>query len=429
MPAGAHETVEGLRRVLVADDSRTFRRLLRLLLTRSGFEVVEAADGREALARLATDPVPLVISDWMMPGLTGPELCRAIRCAERDGTAHTYVILLTARHASEDLAEGLDAGADDFLPKPVNEIELLARLKAGQRIVAMQARIADGRRRIETAYAELKRLSDAIDRDLALASLLQAELVPPPVAQVNGTTVAVRCRQAGPIGGDLVGHFPIGDRGLGVYAIDVSGHGIAAALRAVHLAQLLNAGDPRANIAFAAGSAGQGAIRDPAATMAELNRRFPAATGHDLFFTMALAVLDLETGTGRLCRAGHPPPMALAADGAVRVLTGGGSPPVGLLPGIAFASDPFTLAPGERLLLYSDGLAESPLPDGGRLGTEGIARALAVLAGTPTGEVLDRLLADTAPDGVQEDDISAVLVEPGASGATGRATGRADQAA
>ena len=117
-----------MMRILIADDDSVSRQLLRATLERLGHEVVAVADGSAAIeALLAPDAPRLAILDWMMPGMNGLEVCRAIR--ER-AAAYVYVVLLTARDAPEDLVTGLDAGADDFLTKPFEANELRARLRS-----------------------------------------------------------------------------------------------------------------------------------------------------------------------------------------------------------------------------------------------------------------------------------------------------------
>jgi sigma-B regulation protein RsbU (phosphoserine phosphatase) len=406
-PRGAHG-----RTVLIVEDSRSQRILLRARLQRWGCEVIEAADGLAALTILRSHRVPMVISDWMMPGMTGPELCRALRSAP-DGGPYTYVILLTAKHDKDDVAAGLSAGADDFLSKPVDEGELLARLDAGFRVIEMQERMVDQAQRIARDYRELRGLYETIDRDLRAASLLQRETLPPALGTCNGSTLAVQVQSAGHVGGDLVGYFPIGETGIGVYSIDVAGHGVASSLMTVRLAQLFDPRDPRANIAFRVSRDGLPVIRDPAEVMAELNTLFQNTGSHDLYFTMALAILDLGTGTGRICQAGHPSPALLGRSGTVRFL-GSGGPPVGLLPDSAFVSEAFQIEPGGRLLLYSDGLTEAAQADGSMVDETGLAALLADQADLSTGSLiptlLTRLRAATGRS-TFDDDLSALLVE------------------
>ena len=160
------------QRVLVLDDSRAQRMLLVALLRRWGHEVVEC-DTPEAALAAATDPqIGLVISDWVMPGLTGPEFCRRLRGLRREG--YVYVILLTSRSEDGALTEGLEAGADDFLTKPVRPPELRARLTAGARIVAMQRDLVQKNQLLSGALGELRTLYDALDHDLDEARRLNA---------------------------------------------------------------------------------------------------------------------------------------------------------------------------------------------------------------------------------------------------------------
>jgi len=124
-------------KVLVADDSTISRRLLEAALRKWEYEVVAASDGAEAWELLKQEDAPrMAILDWMMPGLSGPEVCRRVR--ERPNEHYTYLLLVTSRNHKEDLIEGMEAGADDYITKPFDQNELKVRLGPGQRIVALQ---------------------------------------------------------------------------------------------------------------------------------------------------------------------------------------------------------------------------------------------------------------------------------------------------
>ena len=127
-------------KVLAAEDNPVFQSMLRALLTKWGYDVVQARDGLEAWRILASADAPrLAILDWMMPGMDGVELCRRVRIAGRE--PYIYILLLTARTESEDLVEGMEAGADDYLTKPFNAHELRVRLRAGRRILDLQEQL------------------------------------------------------------------------------------------------------------------------------------------------------------------------------------------------------------------------------------------------------------------------------------------------
>ncbi len=122
--------------ILIADDDSISRRCLQAALVRLGHEVVAFEDGAGAWAALDAEDGPrLAILDWMMPGMDGLAVCQAVR--QRAGP-YTYVILLTSRDRPADMVEGLDAGADDFLTKPFDVVELRARLRPGERLIALQ---------------------------------------------------------------------------------------------------------------------------------------------------------------------------------------------------------------------------------------------------------------------------------------------------
>ena len=146
-------------RVLIADDDPVHTRVLEGLLAAAGYGVLKAVNGVEALKTLeGSDPIQLVIADWMMPEMDGIQLCREIR--KRFNEPYVYIILLTARDQRDDIVEGLDAGADDYLIKPVHHSELNARIRAAERIIGLQDRLlaAQEHLRIQAMYDALSGL-------------------------------------------------------------------------------------------------------------------------------------------------------------------------------------------------------------------------------------------------------------------------------
>jgi two-component system cell cycle response regulator len=138
-------------KILVVDDDAALRRILHTQLVRAGHEVVEAADGQAAWELMLVEPIRLVITDWMMPGMDGPELIRRIREAYRADVirSYVYIVLLTAKSGKTDVVAGLEAGADDYLTKPFDPSELRARVMIGERIIALESNLSDARRQME----------------------------------------------------------------------------------------------------------------------------------------------------------------------------------------------------------------------------------------------------------------------------------------
>lgn len=144
-------------RVLVADDEPVSRTVVAAMLRKGGYQVQLAGDGEQAWAALQHPDAPLLaIVDWMMPGIDGVEICRRLRQIETP--TPTYVILLTSRDAAADIVEGLSAGADDYVTKPPDEGELLARISVGARVIALQQTLADRVRKLEEALSKVKQL-------------------------------------------------------------------------------------------------------------------------------------------------------------------------------------------------------------------------------------------------------------------------------
>ncbi len=127
--------------ILIAEDDAVTRRMLQKTLENWGHRVIAAKDGEEALAAYTRGGIHLVLTDWMMPGMDGPELVRQIRSTQLYTSIQAYLILLTSRNSVEDLQAGFDAGGDDFIAKPWNDIELKARVQSGIRLVELQAEL------------------------------------------------------------------------------------------------------------------------------------------------------------------------------------------------------------------------------------------------------------------------------------------------
>jgi phosphoserine phosphatase RsbU/P len=147
-------------RILVAEDDAVTRRILAATLERFGWDVVTAEDGNAAWRVFETlqgkNAPELAVLDWMMPGLEGVEICRRLRATP--GFERVYVILLTSRGEKEDLAAGLAAGANDYIAKPFDPVELEARVRVGQRMVNLQSSLAARVAELEEALVHVRRL-------------------------------------------------------------------------------------------------------------------------------------------------------------------------------------------------------------------------------------------------------------------------------
>ena len=397
--------------VLVVDDSRLQRRILVSLLTKWGFSVREAELAEQALDLCAEKAPDLVLSDWMMPGMSGLEFCRAFRETARD--RYGYFILLTSKSEKNDITAGLDAGADDFLTKPVNAGELRARIEAGERIVRMERELVEKNRLVRSTLEELQNLYDGLDKDLLEARKLQQSLVRERFREFGVADVSLLLRSSGHVGGDLVGVFDVSEEQIGLFSIDVSGHGISSALMTARLAGYLSSSSPDQNVALFRDDDGGFRMRSPAQAIETLNALFLDELETEHYFTILLAEANLTTGCVRMAQAGHPNPIVQRGDGGTENIGTGGLP-VGLIEGATYEDFEVMLEPGDRLMIHSDGIVECADEQGRLLGDEGMRDFLEQLKQTHGMACLESIiwkLSEFAGHDHFDDDVSAVLLE------------------
>lgn len=360
--------------VLIVDDATTWRKLLSGLLKQWGYHVFEAENGEQALVMLSQHPINLLISDWEMPVMDGLTLCRQVR--QQFQQRYIYLILLTVRESTDDLRAGFDAGADDFLRKPVNRVELQARLHAGERILQLEQTLESRNRSLSEALQQ-------IQLDLQAAAALQHSILPPHAIRHAIYHADWLFIPSAWVSGDIFHFFPLDNQAVGFYSVDVSGHGVSAAMLSVAVARQFLHGRTVERFLY-----DDEAITPPAQVVSILNERFVAQSSDvTSYFTMVYGVIDRTSGAGRLCQAGHPTPLIVAPDGAIRQV-GQGGPPVGLLDHLTWEEVPFTLAAGERLCLYSDGISECENPGQEMFGAQRFAALLTELAPLPLPQLL-----------------------------------------
>lgn len=411
LPVRLRVAGDAIERILVVDDSRLQRKILIASLEKWGFEVHQAESGQDALDLCDTVAFDLIISDWMMPGMTGLEFCRVFR--ERKRERYVYFVLLTSKSEKNEVAKGLESGADDFITKPVSAEELRARITAAARIMKNERELSEKNRMISSAYAEIKALYAAVDRDLNEARKLQHSLLRDRSVDFGNARASLVLRSCGHVGGDLVGHFRIDQRRIGLFSLDVSGHGIASALLTARLAGYLSGNSPDQNMALVASEPGKYDVRGLLDVGDRLNRMMLDDVDTEHYFTMLLAYVDLTTGDVEILQAGHPHPLVQRADGSIELLGDGGMP-IGLLANPEFTTCHVRLSAGDRLLLASDGITECADDAGNLLGEDGLIEIMRASADVKGDSFFQALLWDLASFATKEDmddDVSGILLE------------------
>jgi sigma-B regulation protein RsbU (phosphoserine phosphatase) len=390
-------------RILIAEDTAFWRMKLEEILTDRGHDVVWAEDGMEAWRLLTSDDsLDLLITDWEMPGANGLDLCKRLR--NRPRTPYLPIILLTSRDAKRDLAEGLNAGADAFVSKPINQAELLAQIGVTERILKLE-------QSLDTKVRDLTLAKNRLDRDLEAAATIQHSLLPEESPDFPGLEVAWVYDSCEIVGGDMFNVFRLSDDEVGMYVLDVSGHGTSAALLSVGLSHVLMPFPEQGGILKrSASGSSEPEVTPPCEVALELNRRYPLMEKSRQYLTFLYGIFDLSTLVFRYVRAGHPGPIQITDGGALSHDRGGGIP-VGISEDARYRDDVIALSPGDALVLYTDGVTEALNQDDEEFGLDRVLKTLSSAKGCGISqqlEVLRKRIEEFAKGRRLRDDVTMV---------------------
>lgn len=339
-------------KILIADDEIVNRKLLANILKKENCELIEAGDGDEAIELTLQELPDLILLDIMMPGKDGYEVCHELKRDSR--SADIPIIFFSARGETEDKIKGLELGGVDYLTKPFDKREVLARVKA-------QLKIQNLTKALKRANNDLIRKQKRIDENLKAGAEIQRSLMainPPDAKTIDVVWRFMPCQR---IGGDIFNILRLDEEHWAIYMLDVSGHGITSSMVAVSVSQMLQ---PRVGFLLKKNieKAPYYEIVPPTEVLNEMDREYPIER-FDKFFTISYCILNVKDGTLRYSNAGHPPPVLLRKDGSLELLNEGGTiiGMGGLLP---FEEGRRKLCSGDKLFLYTDGIAEYQNEDG-----------------------------------------------------------------
>ncbi len=381
------------RRILLVEDSSTMRRMLSTLLKEEGYEVATANDGVEGLELAHNEPHPdLVLTDFEMPELDGPGLCRGMK--EDVRLRAIPVLMLTTLSDTRDKIRGLDAGADDYIEKPKSPDavqELFARIRA-------QFRIADLRRELSERNRQLESAQKKLNFELDLARKVQFALMPRPPKPRGVLRAAVRYTPANQLGGDVYDFYRLENSRLGILVADVSGHGVNSAM----LSGMVKALAAPLSLA----------VLEPGELLAGLDVAAEQFFPEGYFCTGFYLIADEETGLVRYAGVGHPPAIIVGPKGPRVLQSNPGMLGIGMVDGTAGSVD--RLEPGESMVIYTDGLTDAMDPGDVIFGEERLKTLLQSHFGADPLEILNQVdlavNSHTAP-GRAADDINIIVLQ------------------
>ncbi len=369
-------------RILIVDDVKANVDVLVEAL-RGEYKLSVALDGENALRNAEKNPPDLVLLDIMMPGIDGYEVCRRLRANEQ--TREIPIMFLSSLEDVQDKARGFEMGANDYLTKPFEILEVKARVRS-----LVKAK----------AYADAVR--EAMERDLSIAREIQMGILPSDLsACTKGTRLDIHAviEPAKHVGGDLFEVLRMGEDRVVVVIGDVSGKGIPAALFMAVAVTLVRT------------MARQ--FERPEEILLRLNDELAAQNPQGMFVTMACLVFDARSGRVVGANAGHNPLVLLGSGKPPRFVFPASGTVAGIFPGNEITSETMDLAPGDKLVLYTDGVTEAFNPEGKMFGNDRLLECLADKPGQNAAQTVAGLLdvvRGFAAGAAQSDDITILTV-------------------
>ena len=372
-------------KILIAEDDYVSRLLLISALDKLGHEVEVTDNGLKALEAYQKQDFAVLISDWMMPEMDGPALCREIRKLPRE--SYTYIVLLTALAGKSNYLEGMEAGADDFLTKPFDADQLRARILVAQRIIALQERVAQ-------AAQELREKNLQMEEELKMARELQMALLPQkyPIIPRGAPQAEAAIKFSSfyfpmaAVSGDFFTVNRLSDTAVAVFIADVMGHGVRAGLITAMISALVEK--------FSAVAA------DPSRMLTQINQSLHAILKHtdsSLFVTGFYLAADAANSEILFANAGHPDPLLVRrSSGELKSISAGtnGGPPLGLFDDAQYRTCQCPLAVDDFIMLYTDGLFEVVAPDDKIYGRERLMDTVRETISLPSAKLLTELFGD-----------------------------------
>ncbi len=376
-PVKPENPAEHSANILVVDDTPANLQVLAGMLKDRGYKVRPVPDGKLALLAARRDPPDLILLDINMPEMNGYEVCEQLKADDK--LKGIPVIFISALTEQLDKVKAFEIGGVDYITKPFQMEELHARVETHLKLRRLQIEL-------EEINARLANANDRMSHDLKAAAKIQETFLPREVPRIPGIDFAWIFQPCDELAGDGLNIIPLGNGKVGLYVLDVSGHGVAAALLSVTLSRLLSPpSEPSSILIQNRGVADVFDITPPAEVAARLNRLFPFDSATGQFATLVYGILNTATGEFRYVSAGHPGPVHLpsSADGVILESQGF---PIGLADD-AFEERSIRLGAGDRLYLYSDGVPEAMDSAGKLFGTDRLLEAIT--------SVRSRLLQDS----------------------------------
>jgi sigma-B regulation protein RsbU (phosphoserine phosphatase) len=397
-------------KILTVDDNTINLKLLTRTLEKSGYDVLSAENGKDACQFALKNKPDLVLLDVMMPIMDGYKVCEWLKNNEE--TADIPVIFLTAKSDAIDKIKGLALGAVDYITKPFDSVEVIARVKTHLGLQNLRRQLIEKNAQLEKTYLQLREKNDKINKDIKAAGIVQRQLLPNNIKETGNLKISWKFVPSSHIAGDIFNIIYLDDTHAAIYIIDVSGHGVQAAMLAVLVHNFFRL--RTINRTLSEKSKPEQSIQnllEPALVAKALNENFPMEI-FDAYFTCIYGVLNTETLEFKSINAGHPFPMVLHKDGSFEFIEHADIP-IGILPETPYQEISYNLSSEDKLILYTDGLYENIVKEGITLNKDVMAQLISNAGGDLQNKfesTIDKIL-QLGKSSEFEDDVSLFGIE------------------
>lgn len=381
----------------MVDDDESNRESLRRRLERRGYSVTVAANGQAALNCVAAAAFDLIILDVMMPGISGLDVLKQLRAVY--SPAQLPIIMATAKDQSENVVEALDLGANDYVTKPLDFAVVSARVRTHlqlkqsvDRILALESNLRMRNAELQRANIKLLMAAERTSHDLQAAAKVQQAFLPHANPHIVGARFSWVFEPCAELAGDSLNVVQLDNNTVGLYVLDVSGHGVAASLLAVAVTRLLSPSAGGESLVLHMGADGIPHPAGPSEVATHLNQSFPIDATHQ-FITLFYAVYNSQTHKLTYVSAGHPGAVRVSRGSAPVILNGTGLP-IGV--GDEYEHQTVHLQGGDRIYLYSDGVTEAMNAERMLFGTDRLLSSLSTASEVPLTESISRIQTEIA---------------------------------
>jgi sigma-B regulation protein RsbU (phosphoserine phosphatase) len=342
-------------KILAVDDNTINLKLLNRVLRDAGYEVLIAQNGENAINMTLNNKPDLILLDVMMPDRDGFEVCELLK-KNREVT-DIPIIFLTAKNEAVDRVHGLALGAVDYITKPFEPVEVIARVRTHLRLRKLHQELLEKNKQLEKAYIDLQHKTEKINKDIKAAGFVQRQLLPQKISKIGPLHFSWNFVPSSHVAGDIFNILQLDKYHVALFIVDVSGHGVQSAMLAVSIYNFFTAGINTINLHDVIKKTHPlYYLLQPEKVAQALNTNF-TMDKFDAYFTCIYLVINTKKLELKMINAGHPFPLILHGNNSFEFIKDGDIP-IGMVNKAHFNVKKFKLNHGDKLILYTDGLYE-----------------------------------------------------------------------